>query len=115
MRRSWAKEAKAWESRSAEAEETFATLADRLDDTIKTLEDDRQALVRDQAERDAWLAQHPETVDRLASTEQCDLLSDLFDRIRPVPGREVGVAREPSGRTDMGPAIEHDLGIEIGF
>jgi hypothetical protein len=81
----------------------------RLDETITSLEADQCSLSRAEAERDAWLAAHPEAGPPQASFD----LGDLLDRLRPAAGW--GVSSEPNtADLDRGAAVEPDLGIDIG-
>jgi hypothetical protein len=115
VRRGWAKEAKVWEGRVADAQKVFDQLAGpeaaRLDETIQELEDDRRSLVRAQVERDIWLEQHPEAAPPQASFD----LGDLLDRLRPaVGGWEVGRDASAAGMDRGAEVAGPDLGIDIG-
>ncbi|HVW31043.1 MAG TPA: hypothetical protein VHL53_00765 [Acidimicrobiia bacterium] len=84
-RRGWAREAEAWEGRLAAAETAFdhgaGPEAGRLDETIRNLEADQRSGPA-QAERDAWLAEHPEAKGPQAAFD----LDDLVDRLRRAVG-----------------------------
>jgi conjugative relaxase-like TrwC/TraI family protein len=112
-RRSWTREAKVWEGRLAAAEQAFEVVAgpelERLDQTITNLEADQRSLTRAEAERNAWLAQHPEADAPQGSFD----LGDLLDRLRPAAGWEISPEPNTAG-LDRGAAVEPDLGIDFG-
>ena len=113
-RRSWAREAKVWDGRLATAEKAFEVVAgpelERLDETITTLEADQRSLTRAAAERNAWLAEHPEADAPQAAFD----LGDLLDRLRPAAGWEISPEPNTAG-LDRGAAVEPpDLGIDFG-
>jgi len=109
----WAREAKVCEGRLAAAEKAFEVVAgpelERLEQTITNLEADQRSLTRAEAERDAWLAQHPEADAPQTSFD----LGDLLERLRPAAGWEISPEPNIVG-PDRGAAIEPDLGIDFG-